>query len=103
VRKIEIVFRHDAKCTDDRKRAAVVAVEFVDSVSVNDQFALIAARYVEVAHYGLTRIVFIPVARIVHARPLITAIPRVVFARITPSSIGHGFPPVLECCCFGGP
>ena len=63
--------------------------KLVDSVAINDQFALVAARQVEVAHQAVPRIVFIPVARVVHARPFVAAIPRVVFARITPSSIGH--------------
>ena len=65
VRKIEIVFRHDAERTDGSQRAAVFAVKLVDSIAVNDQFPLVAARQVEVAHQAVARIVFIPVARVV--------------------------------------
>lgn len=83
VRKIQIVFRHDAKCTDDSQRAAVFTVELVDSIAINNQLPLIAPRQVEIAHQAFQRIVFIPVARVVHARPFVAAIPRVVFARIT--------------------
>ena len=89
VRNIEIVFWHDPKRTDGGQCAAVFAVKLVDSIAVNDQFALVAARQVEVAHQAVARIVFIPVARVVHARPFVAGIPRVVFARITPSSIRH--------------
>jgi hypothetical protein len=53
---------------DGGQRTAVVAVEFVDSVAVDDQFALVVARQVEVAHQDVARIVFIPVARLVNAR-----------------------------------
>ena len=44
VRKIKIVFRHDAKRPDGGQRAAVFAVELVDSVAINDQLPLVAAR-----------------------------------------------------------
>jgi hypothetical protein len=88
-RNIEIVFRHDAKCTDRGQRAAVFAVKLVHSVAVNDQFPLVAARQVEVVHHSVAGIVWTPVARVVHTQPLIAAIRRVVFARISPSSIGH--------------
>lgn len=43
-RKIKIVFRHDAKRADGGQRAAVFAVELVDSVAINDQLPLVAAR-----------------------------------------------------------
>jgi hypothetical protein len=88
VRNIEIVFRHDAEGAYCGQRAAVFAVQLIDSVAINDQPPLVAARQVEIAHQGFPRIVIIPVAWVVHARPFV-AIPRVVFARITPSSVGH--------------
>ena len=44
VRKLEIVFRHDTKRTDRGQRAAVFAVKLVDSIAVDDQFALVAPR-----------------------------------------------------------
>jgi hypothetical protein len=89
VPNIEIVFRYDPKRADSGQRATVFAVEFVDSIPIDDQFPLVAARQVEVAHQTVAWIVLIPVARVVYARPVVAAIPRVEFARITPSSIGH--------------
>jgi hypothetical protein len=89
VRKIEIVFRYDAKCTDDSQRAAVFAVELVDSLAINNQLSLVATRQVEVAHQGFPRIVFITVAWVVHPRPLVVGTSGVGLARIVPSSVGH--------------
>jgi hypothetical protein len=89
VRKIEIVFRHDAKRSDSSQRKAVFAVKLVDSIPFNDQFALVATRQVEVAHQAVARIVVVPVALIVHAGPAGVAISLAVFARITPSSVRH--------------
>jgi hypothetical protein len=89
VRKIEIMFRHDPKRTDGRQRAAVFTVKLVNSVAVNDQLSPVAARLVEIAHQGFPRIVFIPVARVVNARPLVVGISGVVLPRIVPSSVGH--------------
>jgi len=94
VRKIELAFRHDAKHANGGQSTAVFAVQFVDSIAINDQFALVAARQIEITHQAITRILVVALARVVHALPLITAIPRVVLARIIPSSIGH---PSLRC------
>jgi hypothetical protein len=88
VRKIEIMFRHDPKRTNGGQRAAVFAVELIHSVAVNDEFTLVTARQVEVAHQGVPRIV-IPVARVVHALPFLAVIPNVVFPWIIPSSVRH--------------
>jgi hypothetical protein len=101
VRKIEIVFRHDAKRTDGGQRAAVPAVKLEDSITVSDQFPLVAARQVEVTHQAVTRIVFIPVARST-ALPFIAAIPNVV-SRITPSSVRHRALRRVRGACLGCP
>jgi hypothetical protein len=45
---------------------------------------------VVVAHQTFAGIVFIAVARVVHARPFIAAIPRIGITRISSSRIGHG-------------
>jgi hypothetical protein len=103
VRDIEVMLWHDSKRTDGSKRPTVFAAKLVDSVTVNDQFARIAARQVKVAHQPVARIMAVAVAHVVHARSFVIAIPVAVFARIIPSSIGHGSPPVLQCGCFGGP
>ena len=84
------MFRHDAERADDGQRAAVVAVELVDSVAIKNQLPLVAARQVEIAHQGFPRIVFIPVAWVVHARAAV--LPAVTFARVI-SRIEHGCPP----------
>jgi hypothetical protein len=39
-------FRHDAERADGGQRTAVVAIELVDALAVNDQFPLVAARQV---------------------------------------------------------
>src|SRR5207248_1692892 len=97
VRKIEIVFRYDPKRTDGGQRAAVFAVKLVNSVAVNDQFPLVTSRQIEVAHQAISRIVFIAVARVVHAPPLVLGITGVVPAWIVPSSVGHRSS--LRLCC----
>ena len=86
---VEVVFGHDPKGADGGQRAAVLAVQLVDTVAIDDQLALLAARQVEVVHQAVARIVVVPVALVVHARPFVAAIPLAVFARITPSSVGH--------------
>ena len=90
MRKIEIVFRHDAKRSDGSQRKAVFTVKLVDSIPVNDQFALVATRQVEVAHQNVTRVVPIPVAWVVHARAAVLS--AVTFARVI-SRVEHGCPP----------
>jgi hypothetical protein len=89
VRKIEIVFRHDAKRADGSQRKAVLAVKLVDSIPVHDQFALVATRQVEVVHQAVARIVVVPVALIVHAWLFVVTVQLAVFARIIPSSVRH--------------
>lgn len=63
--------------------------KLVDSIAINDQLPLVASRQVEIPHQDVTRVAFIPVARLVHTRPLIATIPGVVFAWITPAGVGH--------------
>jgi hypothetical protein len=66
-RKIQVVFRHDPKRADGGKSPAVFAVQLVHSVAINNQFALVAARQVDIPHQRFPRIVILAVARI--ARP----------------------------------
>jgi hypothetical protein len=89
-RKIQVVFRHDPKDADGGKRPTVFTVQFVHSVTVNHQFALVTARQVEIPHQPVPRIAIVPVARIVHAWPFVAAIAHIGVAWISPSSIGHG-------------
>jgi hypothetical protein len=83
------VFRHDPERTDGSQRAAVFAVELVDSIAVNDEFPLVTARQVQIAHQAIARSLVITVACVVHARQFVAEIPRIVLARIIPSSVGH--------------
>ena len=86
---VEVLFGHDPERADGGQRAAVLAVQLVDAVTIDDQLALLAARQVEVAHQAVARIVVVAVPLVVHARPSVVAIPLAVFARITPSSVRH--------------
>jgi hypothetical protein len=54
---VEVVLGHHAEGADGGQRAAVLAVQFVDTVAMYDQFALFAARQVEVPHQALAWVV----------------------------------------------
>jgi hypothetical protein len=84
----EFVFGHDSERADGGQRAAVLAIQLVHTVAIDDQLALLAARQVEVVHQSVARIVIVSVALVVHARALV-AIARSVLARIIPSSVRH--------------
>jgi len=99
---VELVLGNDTEGADRGQCSAVLAVQFVDTVTIQDQLALLAARQVEVVHQAVARIVVVPVTLVVHARPPFVAIPLAVFARLTPSSIRHR-PSLLGCCCLGCP
>ena len=71
---VEVLFGHDAEGADGGQRAAVLAVQLVDAIAVDDQLALVAARQVEVVHQAVARIVVVPVTLVVHARPPVVAI-----------------------------
>jgi hypothetical protein len=86
---VEFVLGNDTEGADRGQCSAVLAVQFVDSVTINDQLALLAARQVEVVHQAVARIVVVAVALLVDARPPVVAIPLAVFARIIPSSVRH--------------
>ena len=49
-RKVEVAFRHEPKGADCGKCPAVFAVQLVNSVAVNDQFAHVTPRQVEIPH-----------------------------------------------------
>ena len=57
-----------------------------DAIAINDQLALVAARQVEVVRQAIARIVVVPVAFVVHARPSVVAVPLAVLAWGTPSA-----------------
>jgi hypothetical protein len=86
---VEVLFGHDTEGADGGQRAAVIAIQFVHAVTVNDQLALMAARQVEVVHQGVAGVEIAPVALVIHARVLTTAIALSVLARIIPSSVRH--------------
>jgi hypothetical protein len=84
VADVELVLGNDTKGADRGQCSAVLAVQFVDTVTINDQLAFLPARQVEVAHQAVARIVVVPLALVVHARPFVAAIQLAVFAQITP-------------------
>ena len=86
---VEVLCGHDPEGADGSQRAAVLALQLVGAIAINDQLALLAARHVEVVHQAVARIVVVPVTLVEHARPPVVAAPLVVFARITPSSVRH--------------
>ena len=86
---VEVVLGHDPKGTDGGQRAAVLAVQLVDTVTMQDQLALLAARQVEVAHQALAWIV-VAVPFVVHARAAVLR--PVTVARVI-SRMEHGCPP----------
>jgi hypothetical protein len=55
--------------------AAVLAIQLEYTAAIDCELALLASWQVEVPHQGFARIVIIPVAVLVHARPFLIAIP----------------------------
>jgi hypothetical protein len=87
--RVEVIFRHHSDRANCSQRAAVLAVQLVYPVAIEHELAFIAARQVHVAHQSVTRVVIIPVASVVHARPLVVAIQPAELGRIIPSSVRH--------------
>jgi phosphoglycerate dehydrogenase-like enzyme len=100
VADVELVLGNDTEGADGGQCSAVLAVQFVNTVTINDQLALLAARQVEVAHQAVARIVIAPVPLVVHARLFVAVIPLPEIARITPSSVRHRF--LLTCVLLFG-
>ncbi|MGH9372153.1 MAG: hypothetical protein ACRD15_11540 [Vicinamibacterales bacterium] len=98
---VEVLFGHDTEGADRGQGTAVLAVQLVDTVTINDQLALLAARQIEVVHQAVEWTVVVLVAVVVHARQFVVAIPVAVFARITPSSVRHRPPSLRGCWLFG--
>jgi hypothetical protein len=94
VADVEIVLGHDTNGADDSQCSVVLAVQFVDTVTIKDQLALLAARDVEVAHQTVARVVIVPVALVVHART-----PIIAFAEVVSSGVVHETLPRADCCC----
>jgi hypothetical protein len=86
---VEVVLGHDPKGTHGGQRAAVVAVQLVNTATAHDQLALLAARQIEVVHQALARVV-VAVPVVVHARTAV--LPPVTVARVI-LRIEHGCPP----------
>jgi hypothetical protein len=86
---VEVVLRHDSKGANGSERAALLAVQLVDMVTMHDQLALLAARQVEVSHQTFARVVF-AIPFVVHACAAVLL--PVTVARVI-SRIEHGCPP----------
>jgi hypothetical protein len=65
---VEVVFGHDTEGADGGQRAAILAIQLVYTVTINDQLALLSARQVEVVCQAVARIVVVPVMLVVHVR-----------------------------------
>ena len=58
----EITLGDDTEGADGGQGTAILAVQFVDPVTIDHQLALLAARQVEVVHQAVARIAVVPVA-----------------------------------------
>jgi uncharacterized protein (DUF983 family) len=82
---VGVLCGHDPEGADGGQRAAVLAVQLVDAITINNELALLAEWQVEVVHQAVARIVVVgAVTLVVHARPPVVGISLGVFARITP-------------------
>jgi hypothetical protein len=88
---VELLFGHNTEGADGGQCAAVLAVQLVGPITIDDQLALVAARQVEVVHQAIARIVLVPVTLVVHART-----PIVASAQVVRSGAVHKNPPA---CC----
>jgi hypothetical protein len=88
--RAEVLFGHDSERANGGESAAVLAIQIVHTVAIDNDLALLATRQVEVLHQRVARIVIISVRLAVDAGADVAAIPVVVLARIVPSSVRHG-------------
>jgi hypothetical protein len=88
----EVALGHDAERADCRQCAAVLAIQLVQMIAVDDEFSRLAARQIKVVHQPIARVVVGSVTLVVHART-----PVVAFARVVPSGVVHK--PSWCCCC----
>jgi hypothetical protein len=86
---VEVLFGHDSERADGGQRAAILAVQLVHTVAIDNEFAFLAAREIEVVNQAVARVVIVSVPLAVDAWAAIAAIPVVVLARIVPSSVRH--------------
>jgi hypothetical protein len=87
---VEVLFRHHSERADGGQRTAVLAVQLVDIVAIDNELAFLAARQIEVVNQRVARLVIVSVPLAVDAGAVVAAIPVAVIARIVPSSVRHG-------------
>jgi len=80
----EVALGHDAERADCRQCAAVLAIQLVQMIAVDDEFSRLAARQIKVVHQPIARVVVGSVTLVVHART-----PIGVFAQVVPSGVVH--------------
>ena len=80
----KVALGHDAERADHRQCAAVLAVQLVHVIAVDDQLARLAAWQVKVVHQPVARVMVGPATLVVYPRT-----PVVAFARIVPSRVVH--------------
>jgi hypothetical protein len=86
---VEIVFGHHSERPDSGESAAVLAVQPVHTVAIDDELAVLAARQVELLNQRVARLVIVSVPLAVDAGAAVAAIPVVGLARIIASSVRH--------------
>ena len=87
---VEVLFGYDSESADDGQRVAVLAIQFVHTVAIENELAFLAAWQIEVVNERVARVVIVSVPPAVDAEADVAAIPVVVLARIAPSSVRHG-------------
>jgi hypothetical protein len=87
---IEVLFGYDSERADGGQRTAVLAVQLVHTVAIDDELAFVATWKIEVVKQRVTRFVTVSVSLAVDSRADVAATPVVVLARIVPSSVRHG-------------
>jgi hypothetical protein len=78
---LEVLFGHHSERANGRQRATVLAIQFVDTVAIDNELSFLAARQIQVVHQRVARIVIVSVPLAVNAGPAVAAIPVVVLAR----------------------
>jgi hypothetical protein len=64
---VEVLFRHDSERADDGQRVAVLAIQFVHTVAIENELAFLAAWQIEVVNERVARVVIVSVQLAVDA------------------------------------
>jgi hypothetical protein len=87
--RVEVLFGHHSERADGGQRAAVLVVQLVHAVAIDNELAFFATGQIEVVSQRFAWVVIVSVPLAVNAGTAVAAIPVVVLARIVPSSVRH--------------